>query len=538
MRTDNKYLSLLWPNGRDSIEIPKQTWTDLGLARAADALTRDARRAEAIETIVWRMPVDETTIRYRLDITRGLLTFPRLGDAFLQLVPIVDRLRSYVFRPDRFDWTPLQTTTWRIRELEHYVQLLDLLADGFQSVDGDLESEGLCRLRDMIERSRSSALFLRLQTELPSLLETADSFRSIAVGINLDGGLEPIEATILAVGSVPYKGNGLAGRLLADSNHAGIARLHSAVSDDVAANPMLVPLFKDLSDIVQKAARPLAAALSEFVGLHTRNLVAISDELLFYAGAVELARNLVRAGCPVCRPTLAESGGAAVEARGLYNLDLAIRRIAAGTTDAANVVPSDVDLPGREPIAIVTGPNSGGKTTFLQSVGLAQVVAQLGLFAPAEHYALAPVDSIVTHYPALEKMEDENGRFAEEAMRLRDLLVGVTDRSLVLLNETLSSTAMAEAAFMAGDVLDLLLEAGCRVVFVTHLHDMAKVPRAGVVSLVAGMRGEPPLLMPTYRIEPGQPQGRSYAAALAARCGLDPDALRRVRGSLPAVAAG
>ena len=538
MRTDNKYLSLLWPSARSSTDVPAQTWTDLGIGRIAEALTLDQRRAAAIETIVRRMPVDETTIGYRLDITRALLGFPRLGDAFLQLVPMVERLRSYVYRPDRFDWTPLQTTIWRIRELEHYVRLLDILADGFESVDGELGSEGLCRLRDMVERSRSSTLFRRLQTELPSLLETAGSFRSIAVGINLDGGLDPIEATILAVGTVPYKGNGLAGRLLSDSNHAGVARLHSAVSEDVATNPMLVPLFKDLSDIMQKAARPLAAALSEFVGLHTRNLVAISDELVFYAGAVELARNLVRAGFPVCHPKLVEAGGAALEARGLYNLDLAIRRITAARSDAADVVSSDIDLPGRESIAIVTGPNSGGKTTFLQGVGLAQVVTQLGLFAPAERYALAPVDSILTHYPALEKMEDETGRFAEEAVRLRDLLVGVTGRSLVLLNETLSSTAMAEAVFMAVDVLDLLLEAGCRVVYVTHLHDLARMSRGGVVSLVAGMRGEPPHLLPTYRIEPGQPQGRSYAAALAARCGLDPDALRRVRGSLPAVAAG
>jgi DNA mismatch repair protein MutS len=537
MSTGSPYLSLLWPHGRITNDISDSTWTDLGVDRIVQALSLDPKRADAVEAIVRRLPTDKATIAYRLDITRELLASTLLGGAFLDLVPLVERLRYYTFRPDIRDWTPLQEVIYRIRELEHYVEVLGLLGGAFDAMESELQSEGLRQLRKMISQSRLAPLFIRLQTELPSLLKSVSGLKSIAIGINLGGGLEPVAATVLEIGDTPYRGSGLAGRLLGDSEHTGIAKLHTMDAAE-AANPLLVPLFRDLSDLMQKAARPLAAALSEFAGLTTRNLVAIGDEILFYAGAVSLARKLREEELPVVVPSPAEPSGSlgAVNAQQIYNIDLALRRITdrhrANRDDGrepSRVVSSDVELDGAGQVAIVTGPNSGGKTTFLQAVGLAQILAQLGLFAPATRFTLVPVDRICTHYPALEKPQDEAGRFAEEADRLKEMLLGVTDRTLVLLNETLSSTAMSEASYIAADVVDLLLEIGCRVIYVTHLHDLARIGRERVASLAAGMETRLGELVPTFEIQTGEPQGKSYAAALAARHGLESSALRDAR---------
>ena len=414
------YFSLLWPCERQVRAVSDQTWTDLGLDRILLALSEGTKPNEAIDAILHQLPVDRTTIAYRLAITEDLLAMPALGDTFLSLPPMVGRLRYFALRPDQNDWTPLQEVTWRIRELEHYVGLLDMLNDGFASAGPSLSSAGLLALRAIVTRARTSAIFDRIRAELPALLRAAADFRSIAVGVNLGGGLEPVEATILDIGTTPYRGGGLAGRLLNGSDHTGIAQLHTAHSAEYAANPLLVPLFKDLSEILKRAVRPLARALSEFAGLSSRNFAALGVEVSFYAGAVRLARRLHGAGLPICSPQLREvglsgpspsdgdadegrascppgvagreAGLPAIEARGLYNIHLAIGRIeaASSTAPSKSVVGSDIALGGGESVAIVTGPNGGGKTTFLQSVGLAQLLSQLGLFAPASEMTLDP----------------------------------------------------------------------------------------------------------------------------------------------------
>jgi DNA mismatch repair protein MutS len=535
-RDPSLYVSLLWPHGSSAVDVPAQSWIDLGMDRIVRALTMDERRAEAIEAIVRRIPSDERTIAYRLAITEELCANSALGRSMEEAVAVVERLRYFVSRPAPEDWTPLQEVAWRVRELEHYVRLLDVLDRGFARIPGEPVSEGLRDLKSMVSDARRSPIFARLTAELPSLLEAVGSFRSISVGINLGAGLEPFEATILSVGTECYRGGGLAGRLLDGSGHVGIARLHSAAATPSAANPLMIPLFRDLSGLLQKAARPLSSALTEFVGINTRNFVAIADEMLFYAGALRLARRLGAAGLPVCRPELRAADDREFSARALYNLDLALRRL----EDRDEVVTSDILPPAGRRITLVTGPNSGGKTTFLQSVGLAQIVCQLGLFAPAERLSFSPADAVHTHYPALESSENGTGRFAEETRRLRDVMLALTPRSLVLLNESLSSTAMGEAVFIAGDIVALLSEIGCRAVYVTHMHDLVERCGDAVLSLVAQTRPADGGRVPTFRLEQGLPEGRSYAAALAARYGLELHALRRdrERGRCPAGPSG
>jgi DNA mismatch repair protein MutS len=531
-RGPDQDFSLLWPDGRSAMYMPGQSWLDLGMERIVAALTLDERRADAIGAIVRSVPTDERTVAYRLAITNELLTNEALGDCIQEVVPVIERLRYYVSRPSETDWTSLQEVTWRIRELEHYVEALEVLDRGFSRTSVQVESEGLRGLMRAVKEARQSPIFARIKAELPSMLEAVKSFRSVSIGINLGAGLEPVEATILSIGTEPYRGSGLAGRLLAESDHVGIARLHSTATAGAAANPLMVPLFRDLSALLKSAARPLEKALTQFAALNTYIFVSVADELLFYSGALRLARRLRAAGLPVCHPELLSADCRAFEARALYNLDLAIRRL--DSESAADVVMSDVHPPTHPAIAIVTGPNSGGKTTFLQGVGLAQIMCQLGLFGPGAMLTFSAADAIHTHYPALEHGEDESGRFAEETRRLRDVLVAVTPRSLVLLNESLSSTAMGEAVYLARDVVTLLAEVGCRAVYVTHMHDLVANCGGTVFSLVAQARLVNGDIVPTYRLEPGIPEGKSYAAALAARYGLELQALRKARDVLAA----
>jgi DNA mismatch repair ATPase MutS len=182
-------------------------------------------------------------------------------------------------------------------------------------------------------------------------------------------------------------------------------------------------------------------------------------------------------------------------------------------------------------VAILTGPNSGGKTTYLRAVGLAHVLCQTGLLIPAARATLSPVDDIFTHFPAL---ETQQGRLAEEAQRIREMFADVTSHSLILLNETFSSTAAGEALYLAHDVLSACCAIGTRTIFATHLTTLASdldsieqtaaetgACRSLPFSLTANVQqtasGE---TVPTYHVTRGQPLGRSYAQEIAQRYGI------------------
>ena len=206
-----------------------------------------------------------------------------------------------------------------------------------------------------------------------------------------------------------------------------------------------------------------------------------------------------------------------------------------GSADAQQgllpIVANDIDFGEDGRIAILTGPNQGGKTTYMQSIGLVQVLAQVGLPVPGETAEISPVDAIYTHYPVEERLELGTGRFGDEAQRLRAIFENVTRHSLVLFNESLSTTSMGEGVYLARDIVRALRQIGLRAVFTTHMHELAaaaaeinaETPGASdLFSLVASRpRMETaPEEGYSYQIQPGPPLGRSYAEHIAARYGI------------------
>jgi DNA mismatch repair ATPase MutS len=218
-------------------------------------------------------------------------------------------------------------------------------------------------------------------------------------------------------------------------------------------------------------------------------------------------------------------------------LQLAVQKQRAAVEEAAEIVTNDIAFGEAGRIAILTGPNQGGKTTYMQSIGLAQVLAQTGLPVPGEEATISPVDAIYTHYPVVERLELGTGRFGDEAQRIRAIFERVTRHSLVLLNESLSTTSMGEGVYLAGDIVRALRQIGLRAVFTTHLHELATaVERINaesdgdslVFSLVASKPAEDLQSEQrySYEIRRGPPLGRSYAETIAARYGISNDQLQ------------
>ena len=533
--------SLLWPAGAGRA-TPRALWqdeaiADLGLNDLARAIALDARQDDRVKAILLAMVDDAGVIHYRQRVLNDLLRNDALASGLRDLLPSLNQL-SFYGSPGRPNEPALQQTLFRLGELELYVDCVQRLRRTLAEQGELLQAEAFIQLRDALAAAEQEPAFQALSAELPGLLGKVRNIGSITIGINLNAHMLPSEATLLSINSHRFKGAGLPLlEKLRNKNDAtqGLARLHRIVLPDgmpaTRENMMLVPLFKDLSDVLEATARPVADALARFAKLNAQVLISLESEIAFYLGALGWMKRARDAGLPLCAPEIAPAEERVFEARGLFNINFAMRLMARapGTTIAGQIVPNDALFNDAGRIFILTGPNQGGKTTFTQAIGLIHVLAQAGLPVPAQSARLSPVDAIFTHFATEERPSLEAGRLGEEARRLSSIFQRATRRSLVLLNESLSSTSPDESLYLSMDVVRGLKLLGARAIFATHLHGLAEAI-ADINASVAGDSMVASLVSVTeqageggrrtYRIMAIAPQGMSYARDIARKHGI------------------
>jgi DNA mismatch repair protein MutS len=524
-------VSLLYPSG--TRPRPRTTGapdaSDLALDPIARALALESRQVAFVAGVLAELCADPGTIEYRQQTLADLRRLPGLAAGLGDLLPSLRNLGGAA----RLSWgdePSLLQLADRLGELDLLVSCAEGLFAAFEAHAAALAAPALRRLHEELALLRELPDYRALAEVLPELRARLDDMGSVTLGINLDGQFRPAAATILSINPGRFGGKGsLLDRLLGQRPEGeatrGISALYKADAERAYSSEHA--LFRDLSQMLERALAPVVAALDRFKGLGGRGLAAIEPELSLLLGTLRLAQDLEAQGLPLCRPELAPTDERACAIVGGYSLDLALRMRAAGGGEASRVVASDIGFDEQARIQLLTGPNSGGKTTYTRAVGQAQVLFQAGLLVPGVAARLSPVDGLYSHFAAAERPEQEGGRLAEELARLQGIFAQVTPRSLLLINEPFTSTDHAAARLLARDLLEALRLLGARAVYVTHLHELVEeaIPEGlragGVVSLVA--RAELPgegALTPTYRVVPGRPQAQGYARELARRYGL------------------
>ena len=220
-----------------------------------------------------------------------------------------------------------------------------------------------------------------------------------------------------------------------------------------------------LSDLRDRGANLVGDALARSVDHVHDFLLALRTELAFYVGCLNLHDRLGAIGATLCRPEVCPHGEARHEAAGLYDVGLALRT-------ARAPVGNDLRADGKR-LVFVTGANTGGKSTFLRSVGLAQVMMQCGMCVPASRFRASVHSRVFTHFKREEDAAMESGKFEEEVRRASAIVDALDRRSMVLFNESFASTNEREGAEVAGEVVEALAGKGVRVFFVTHLHALS-----------------------------------------------------------------
>ena len=531
-------ISLLWPDGRragSAAPLTDAVATDLSLDVIVRVLDIDYRHARQIRTILYDLCTDLPTIHYRQDILADFRALPKLAAELEALLPELATLGT----AGSTNWpgdSPLGPVMARLRELERYVVCIDRLAAILDAETG-IRSEGLCALRAGIAALAVDPEVAALRTQLPTLQDLIGRASSVTIGLNLGQDLMPEAATIVEVNRFHYRASrSLLGRLLPKSNgeQVGITPLHIAGPPPLRRDSQL---FKDLQRLLETVTAPLGKALARYKDVNVGPLATLEGEIAFFLGAIVLASRLEAAGIALCRPTFAAEQGSSIS--DAANVTLALQTVQ-GDKDArldGRVVPSDIGFSGGTQVLLVTGPNRGGKTTFCRAIGQAQVLFQAGLWVAGTSACMSPVDGIWTHFPLPEADRPGAGRLDEEIRRLRQIFVEASSSSLILLNEPLTSTSERDALVIATDVVRAIQSLGARAVLITHLHDLAlSIPELNdsapddrrIVSLVAEAVADGTSTRGTFRIVPGLPAGRSFAATIAQQHGLTFPQLQRL----------
>ncbi|HEU4407332.1 MAG TPA: DNA mismatch repair protein [Polyangiaceae bacterium] len=385
-------------------------------------------------------------------------------------------------------------TSGRLRRVE----ILRQVRRAFETLAGSFggAASGLARLREFGEDACASEAFRRLEALLDydEKMATVD----VRVAVGADGELRTFEIVSLreSTGS-PFYSSPL-GRLLV---RLRLALRGYRMSGGELAERFVGEVFGGLEDRV--------ALLFQLLG-----------DMQFYLcglGFRDLARGR---GLEVCFPEFGPPGGAGagLELARLFNPLL--------LADGRTPVPCDLATTHADATAIVTGPNSGGKTRLLQAVALAQLFAGAGLYVPAARARLPRFAGLFVSLLDEARADQPEGQLGMELLRIRRMFERLAPGSLVLLDELCSGTNPSEGEEIARLVITLLPELDSQVFITTHLLQFAERleaerPAPRLEFLQVELDGHE---RPTYGFVPGVAR-TSLAHRTAARLGVTRDEL-------------
>ena len=198
------------------------------------------------------------------------------------------------------------------------------------------------------------------------------------------------------------------------------------------------------------------------------------------------------------------------------------------------VVPISLSLDSERGVLLITGPNAGGKTVALKTVGLLAMMAHAGLHVPGEEARFPGFDGIYTDIGDQQSIQQSLSTFSSHITNLLSIMRRATGRSLVLVDELGTSTDPEEGAALASAVLRHFHRMGVFLIGTTHQRGVARTVQEHPGMVNASVDLDPTTLAPTYQLTVGLP-GRSYALTIAARLGLPQEIIEDASGGISPV---
>jgi DNA mismatch repair ATPase MutS len=386
-------------------------------------------------------------IRYRQEILKDCLKNPVVVREIYSL-PIEATDQKHRHWMGIFSRYPSAVLSGAVQMLEMFVTLLRRLKRIADEHAGEFESEGFRRFFVMIQQELTEEYFAEVEQHLKSLKFK----RGVPISAQLGNGNE---GTNYFLRKTNHDDRHWAQRVFSRESPIYSYTLHPR---DEAGARALGELRDRGINLVANATGQSANHIDSFFNV-------LRLELAFYVGCLNLSEQLVQLGEPIAFPDPTPAGERQHSFTGLYDAALAL-------TMKKKVVGNDVNADGKD-LIIITGANQGGKSVFLRSIGLAQLMMQCGMFVPAESFHANVCTGLFTHYKREEDSSMTSGKFDEELGRMSEIVDNVAPNSIVLFNESFAATNEREGSEIARQIVSALLEKHIKVFYVTHLYELA-----------------------------------------------------------------
>ena len=518
--------SLLFPDestkkdhysGVDSPYIDMYTLEQLGMLEIFDLKSSDL--SDYFTT-------SPSVMKYRNEVFSDMMSCPELSETLGKLIPVltdITELRRLEADSQSEDYLS------SITEIELYISCIEILYNGLKDLETQIKSRAFTAFREKIVELAESEYYKELNQKLDELTKRVREIKSVSIGVNLDAQLRPSYAGVLSVNSEPFKSGDTIDKILRlsfkDDEYTCIANLvpFGKSQSDNQKTALSTAFNSAINEVYRTSLKSWKKIVHSYVLENTDFLLALMPEIEFVVKGTDMLNRLKAKGCDLCTPEIAEMTPPVFNAAELYNPAVALK-----LSDEEEIVANDASFNKDDAlIYVLTGPNRGGKSVITCALGLAQAMMQLGMFVPAKSATISPADAIYTHFPTGADDTIDKGRLGEECARLGEIFDSVTEHSLVLLDESFSSTGSYEGSYIAAEVLSGMSMVGCRCLFATHLHELAaeidrinsdSQKRGGVKidTLVAGIEEG----RRSFKIYRAKPDGKSYARDIADRYGL------------------
>lgn len=466
------------PANSDDLKQDLELDTLLDVMAGGDAFLREQAERGLLTSLT-----DPDEIRYRQETLRDCLDHP---EAVRQLYAItLDALDSK--QKTRHFWfrdSPEQLVAKSVRILEYLTDNLRQLRELAETQQPGFSSEAFSRLFAMLQDQLDEDYLASVEVHLRELSFRRGTLISAKLG----------------------RGNRGTGYMLRKPNEQ---RLLERISPSRPASYSFTLPARDEHGMetlamirnhgVNRAADALAQSVDHILGF----FATLRAELAFYLACLNLHEQLQAREQPTCFPDPVSGGTDAFSVEGLYDAALVFHL-------DGRVVGNDVAGDGKR-LIMITGANQGGKSTFLRSAGIAQLLMQAGSFAPAESFCANIAHGLYTHFKREEDATMTSGKLDEELQRMSAIADLIQPRSLLLCNESFASTNEREGSEIARQLITAMLEGGVKVFFVTHLFDLADSLYRRQLDNALFLRAERrPDGTRTFRVTPGQPLPTSY----------------------------
>ncbi|ANI90649.1 DNA mismatch repair protein MutS [Arachidicoccus ginsenosidimutans] len=391
--------------------------------------------------------IDEATIHYRQEILKDCLTNSSVIEAMYKLSIEAVESRKHTWY-SIFTKHPTSVLSGSVGLMNIYLDYLKSLRDYVKQHEGRFSSEGFVNLFSVLKKEISDEYIDEVKQQLLQLKSKDGILMSAQLGAGNKG--------------VNYTLHSFTAKRLNWLQKMFPPKLPGYTFQINPRDESGARAVAELNDnAVRKVANIVADANEHILNFFT----VLRNELAFWLGNIRLHQRFSELGLPFCFPKTYSSTHKKHNCKNLYDACLALSMNKKIETN--DLIADDKNL------IIITGANKGGKSTFLRSIGTAQLMMQCGMFMAAEKFEANLCSGVFTHFKREENNTMESGKFDEELKRMDDITNHLKPTSLLLFNESFAATNEREGSEVARQIINALLESDNKIFFVTHLHDLS-----------------------------------------------------------------